>query len=147
MTENVSIRAATPGDADAIVRCIDAAYSVYQGKIDDLPDVSAGVAEQINGGDVWVAEAGSKIAGCMFLAFSETFAQLVNLAVDPDFSGKGIGKRLITHAEALSRQKHMKELRLSTHVEMPGNIGLYAHLGWIETSRSGNKVHMTKQLQ
>ena len=73
-------------------------------------------------------------------------AILANIAVDPSCTGMGVGRGLIDHAEAHCRALKKVELRLSTHVDMPENVDLYEHLGWEETGRSGNKVHMTKFL-
>lgn len=146
MIDEIKIRSAKPEDAAALKACIDAAYAIYKDEISDLPDVSAGIIDEISTGNVWVAEAGSKIAGGVFLSLFDEYAQLVNIAVDPQFSGKGIGKRLIAHLEAVCRSENLTEIRLSTHVKMASNISLYQHLGWVETSRTTNKVLMTKRL-
>lgn len=86
------------------------------------------------------------IVGGLILVLKDEFAMLANIAVDPDCAGKGIGRGLIEHAEIQCRHLQKGELRLSTHVAMPENVSLYEHLGWKETGRSGNKVHMAKLL-
>lgn len=140
------IRSAEERDAVALIRCIDAAYSVYKGRISDLPAVSDGVADAIGAQQVWVAEIDQSVVGGLFLIPHETFAVLENIAVDPNFSGLGLGKGLIERAVEECRKLGLSELRLSTHIGMPENVRLYEHLGWKETDRSDNKVHMTKQL-
>ena len=108
--------------------------------------MSEGVADDIKSNLVWVAELDRAIVGGLILILKDEYAMLSNIAVDPDCSGMGIGRGLIEYAEAQCRRLKKAELRLSTHVAMPENVGLYGHLGWKETERSGNKVHMTKFL-
>ncbi len=72
--------------------------------------------------------------------------KLANLAVHPDHSGKGLGRKLIELAAREAKRQGYTELRLNTHVDMPNNVRLYEHLGWIEISRNTNTVSMKKSL-
>lgn len=141
----MKIRKAHILDASALIDVIDRAYEIYKIELPDLPDVSAGVADEIENGNVWVAD-DAGITGGVFLAFNSNDAVLTNIVVDPLHAGKGIGKALIAHAEEECRKQSIPVLKLATHVKMPENVALYAHLGWEETSREGNKVFMSKQL-
>jgi GNAT superfamily N-acetyltransferase len=140
------IRPATIHDAVPLETCIDAAYAGYRKRIQDLPPVSEGIADDIKSNLVWVAELDRSIVGGLILVLKDEYAMLPNIAVDPDCASMGIGRGLIEHAEIQCRRLKKGELRLSTHVAMPENVSLYEHLGWKETGRSGNKVHMTKLL-
>ncbi len=140
------IRRATAPDANGLVRCIDAAYLPYKALIDDLPPVADGIDDDIKRNKVWVAELDGNVVADLVLVAGEHDAVLANLAVGPDCSGRGLGRKLIEHAEHYCREHGISELRLSTHVKMPENVLLYEHLGWVETGRGGNKVHMTKRL-
>lgn len=141
----MNIRKALSSDTAALIDVIDRAYEIYRIELPDLPDVSAGVAEEIENGNVWVAD-DDGVMGGVFLMFNPEYAVLTNIAVDPLQAGKGIGKALITRAEDECRNRSIKEFKLATHVNMPENVALYAHLGWVETSREGNKVFMSKLL-
>ncbi|MGI9258939.1 MAG: GNAT family N-acetyltransferase, partial [Gammaproteobacteria bacterium] len=66
--------------------------------------------------------------------------------VRPECTGMGLGRALIHQAERDCRELGLPEIRLSTHVDMPENVAIYSRLGWVETGRSGNKVHMSKAL-
>ncbi len=143
---NWKIRQAQEQDADALIKCIDAAYAIYKDRIKDLPAVSEGVVDDIKAHRVWVAELDHSVVGGLFLIPHEKFALLANVAIDPMSSGMGLGRGLIERAEEECRVLGLRELRLSTHVNIPENIRLYEHLGWAETHRSGNTVHMTKRL-
>ncbi len=141
----MNIRRAGEKDAVALVRCIDAAYAGYRDRIADLPAVADGIPEDIEADRVWVAELEEAVVGGLVLVLEDGFVILANVAVDPGFAGQGLGRALIDHAEALCREKGLSELRLTTHVGIPENIRLYRHLGWTETGRSGNRVHMAKR--
>jgi len=140
------LRPATPHDADALADCIRSAYAVYDGRIDDLPDVAGGIADDIRDHRVWVADASGRILGGAVLVLAERYAQLANIAVHPNAGGKGIGKGLIAAIEAQARAAGAGDLRLATHVGIPENVALYQRLGWRETGRAGNKVLMSKPL-
>lgn len=140
------IRPAQLSDTDALTRCIDAAYAIYAARITDLPAVSDGVAHDIETHRVWVAELEGSVVGGLILIPHDGYAVLANVAVDPASSGLGVGRGLIKCAEAACRSQELRELRLSTHTEMPENVELYEHLGWKKSSRSGNKIHMIKAM-
>ena len=141
-----TIRRAESRDADGLARCIDAAYASYVARIDDLPPVSEGCAEEIAQHLVWVAESGGTIIAGLVLVPSEGFMLLANVAVHPDQRGTGLGRRLLRLAESEAVSHGYADLRLTTHAAMPETIGLYARNGWAEIGREGNKVRMRKVL-
>jgi len=145
--ENLLIRPALLTDADALASCIDAAYAKYAKRISDLPPVSDGCAEGITSDQVWVAERGNEVIAGLFLVPQDGVMKLANLAVHPNHSGKGIGRKLIELSETEAKRQGFYEMRLNTHVDMPENIQLYLHLGWVETSRRENTVSMKKRLR
>lgn len=55
---------------------------------------------------------------------------IVNVAVDPDYQGKGFGTRLMKHAEQLAKASALRATRLYTNRLMAENITLYEHLGY-----------------
>lgn len=140
------LRRAEVDDATALAGCIEAAYSAYSSRIPDLPAVTEGIADDIANHRVWVAERGRKIVGGIILIPKDDYLLLANVAVHPASSGLGLGRALMERAEAECLELGKSELRLSTHVRMPENVRLYAHLGWEETSWVGNKVLMKKVL-
>lgn len=143
---NWKLRPAVAGDAAALKNCIDAAYAAASLRIDDLPAVSDGIEDDIGANNVWVAELDRMIVGGVVLILMDSHGLIANVAVAPTAAGLGLGRGLIEHAESACRNLGLTEIRLSTHVLMPENVRFYRHLGWSETSRSGNKVYMTKGL-
>lgn len=140
------IRPANPSDADALADCIDAAYARYAQSIPDLPPVSEGCAEDIANNQVWVVLQDDKIIAGLVLVAGDGFMKLANVAVHPNHGGKGLGRDLIALSEREAARQGYREMRLNTHVDMPTNVQLYEHLGWVEMKRSFNTVTMTKHL-
>lgn len=143
---NSRIRKAVLADADAIVKCIEAAYARYATHIADLPPVSEGCAEEILQDRVWVAVQDNDIAGALILVPQDSFMKLANLAVNPRHGGKGLGTGLITFAEQEAVRQGYTRMQLNTHVQMPENVALYRKLGWVEYARIANTVSMRKAL-
>jgi len=146
-SENSTIRSAILADADALASCINAAYTKYEQRISDMPPVSDGIAKEITNNQVWVAVKGSEIIGGLFLVPRGKFMKISNLAVHPNYSGKGLGRKLMELAEGEARRQGYIEMRLNTHAAIPENVRLYEHLGWAEVSRNGNTVSMRKYLR
>ncbi len=75
---------------------------------------------------------------------------LDNIAVLPDWQGKGHGRALIEFAESEARRRGWQELRLYTHALMTENIALYRRIGFTETRRVSemgyDRIYMTKRL-
>lgn len=143
---NFTVRLAEARDAGGLAECIEAAYSVYASRIHDLPAVSDGIPDAIKHHRVWIAELEGQIVGGMILVPKDDFLVLENVAVRPECAGMGLGRALIQRAEEDCLELGLHEIRLSTHEDMPENVAIYSHLGWTETGRSGNKVHMSKAI-
>jgi GNAT superfamily N-acetyltransferase len=73
-----------------------------------------------------------------------------NVAVLPEHQGKGHGRRLMAHAEAVAGTLGHGLLRLYTNQRFAANIALYQRLGYElereETVPAGVVVHMRKRL-
>lgn len=133
-------------DAIEFAACIDAAYSEARLQGIELPAVSEGIKQDIHDHLVWVAAKCDRIVGGIVVSLNTDHAHLVNIAVHPGEAGKGIAKSLIDTAVAEVRQQNIGRIDLATHVDMPGNVALYAHLGWVETDRSETKVYMSRDI-
>ena len=80
------------------------------------------------------------------MTFEHGYAVVANIAVRPEFQGRGLASELMRFAEATARERGFSELRLTTHVFLTENVSLYLHLGWTETDRDYDRVHMKKRL-
>jgi len=145
MTE-ATIRKARLADVPQIIACIDAAYAGYTDTIDGLPAVSEGLDEDVRSNQVWLIDQDNSAVGVVVLVVGEGRIKLANLAVHPAHGSNGLGRKLIQHAEQISREQGFKEIHLNTHSEMTATQRLYLRLGWRETGRDGATVMMTKSL-
>ncbi|WP_116131515.1 GNAT family N-acetyltransferase [Tropicimonas sp. IMCC34043] len=146
--ENTLIRPAEARDATDFVRVIRAAYGPWIGRLQGLPDVDAGVAEEIARHPVWVAEDPDtgRILGGLVLHEGEEAAVIANLAVDPDCGGRGIGRGLMAAAEAHALAQGQHRMTLSSHRDMTPTLQFYLRDGWVETGREGYRVFMEKRI-
>ena len=73
-----------------------------------------------------------------------------NVAVSPSFQGRGLGRRLMAHAEVLARELGFATIRLYTNQRFAENIALYRGLGYRvdreEVLPVGTVTHMSKAL-
>lgn len=115
-------------------------------RLPDLPDVSAGIAEEIAAGTVTVAERAGQPVGAIIVHVSGSRAHLVNVATDPGERGRGTVRALIDHALRAARAEGAQVIALATHVAMPENVTLYTRLGWQEMGREGKRVLMERAL-
>jgi ribosomal protein S18 acetylase RimI-like enzyme len=145
------IRGATIADAEAVRSIVDAAYGHYVARIGKPPgpmldDYAKRIAER----QTWVLEDAGRIAGILVLEQGPSRLLLDNIAVLPDWQGKGFGHALIAFAEAEARRRGFDEIGLYTHALMSENIALYRRIGFVETHRRTEKgydrIYMTKRL-
>jgi ribosomal protein S18 acetylase RimI-like enzyme len=101
-------------------------------------------------GRAWVAEDGGAVAGLLVLAIAEDHLLIENVAVDPAFQGRGVGRALLAFAETRALALGLLEVRLYTHVKMTENQALYAHLGYRNEGRRVEenlpRVFMSKRI-
>ena len=73
-----------------------------------------------------------------------------NVAVSPSFQGRGLGRKLMAHAEVLARDLGFGTIRLYTNQRFVENIALYRRLGYQvdreEALPVGVVTHMSKTL-
>jgi GNAT superfamily N-acetyltransferase len=136
MSRDTAIRPATQDDVPAIERIVHDAYERYIERIGKPPgpmldDYPARVAE----GAAWVLDEAGGIAGVLVLLPAPDHLLLDNVAVDPAYHGRGLGRRLMAFAEDEARRLGHAELRLYTHVMMHENLVMYPRLGYEEFAR------------
>ena len=140
------IRRAKISDADPLGAAFASAYADAKRDIADLPDVASGMAADIAGHLVWIAETGAECVGGLVLSLDGRSAHLMNVAVVPAARGTGVGRALIETALTQARTSGCTRIALATHRDMPGNVALYRKLGWSVTGQDGNKILMSRPL-
>jgi GNAT superfamily N-acetyltransferase len=74
-----------------------------------------------------------------------------NVAVAPAFQGRGLGRKLMAHAEELAASLGFGEIRLYTNKLFAENVQLYGKLGYRldreEEFKGGVVVHMSTRIR
>ena len=146
-----SLRPATGDDAEKVTALVNAAYGHYVERIGMTPrPMTDDYAEVIRNSRVTVAESDQTMVGVIVLNVTEEGFLIDNVAVDPSYRGKGVGKILLAFAEAEARRARFDSIYLYTHERMTENLALYARIGYVEYDRrsQGNfsLVYMRKPL-
>src|SRR5688572_6054489 len=146
-----SFRSASGADVPKVTALVNAAYGHYVERIGMVPrPMTDDYAEVIKNYQVTVAESQQTIVGVIVLTVTEEGFLIDNVAVDPAYRGKGLGKILLAFAEAEARRAGFDSLYLYTHEKMTENIALYARIGYVEYDRRSQGefalVYMRKQL-
>jgi len=148
---DLEIRAARPEDAAAVTEVVLAAYGRYVERMGRRPapmldDYAAVIREH----DVRVLADGERVAGALVLIPEGEGLLLDNVAVHPDYQGRGWGRRLLALAEEEARRAGATFIWLYTNEKMTEDIALYTSLGYVETERvtvrGYRRVHMRKEL-
>ncbi len=130
------IRPATPTDLPAIQSCACAAYTQYLDRMDREPaPMVADFASLIQRQHVHVAVLNVAVVGYVVFYSKGKSMQLDNVAVNPKFTGQGIGKLLINFVESTASKQGLLAVELYTNVAMTENQVLYPKLGYSETAR------------
>ncbi len=146
-----SIRTAEASDAAAMKTCVESAYRHYIHRIGKPPgpmldDYSQVVLQH----QAFVAEADDQVVGVLVLIRKHNGILLDNVAVRPEYQGRGLGRRLIEFAESEARKQGFTQLDLYTHERMTENIDMYKRLGYVETEprteMGYQRVYMCKPL-
>lgn len=150
------IRHATSRDVIGISNCVSAAYQHYIERIGQPPgpmldDYAAIIPmHTVYVTDGLVGNGEPDIVGVLVLMESANYFLLDNIAVHPCCQGRGIGRQLMTLAEAVAKERGYQSIRLYTHELMRENIALYAKHGYVETERRIERgfprVYMQKEL-
>lgn len=100
---------------------------------------------------VHVALLGGDVVGYVVFCTNGESMQLDNVAVNPEFTGQGIGKQLIKFVESAALKQGLLAVELYTNVAMTENQVLYPKLGYAETARKQqdgfSRVYYRKLLQ
>jgi ribosomal protein S18 acetylase RimI-like enzyme len=136
VSREFEIRRATPEDAPAVTEVVAAAYGHYTERIGRPPapmlaDYEAVIREH----DVRVLAHGDRVVGVLVLIPQGQGLLLDNVAVHPDYQGRGWGRRLLALAEEEARRGGATFIWLYTNEKMTEDVALYTSLGYVETER------------
>ncbi len=84
---------------------------------------------------LWVAEVDGRLAAFGIQWFVVGEAQLANIAVHPDFRGRGLGKQMMLRLLENARAEGMEKMTLEVRTGNTAAHDLYLKLGFVETCR------------
>jgi ribosomal protein S18 acetylase RimI-like enzyme len=151
VSDSEELRQAVAADAPAIRELTRAAYAKWVPLIGREPKpMTADYAEAV------AKHRFDLLYVCgMLAALIETIAEadhllVENVAVSPSFQGRGLGRKLMAHAEKLAAASGFGDIRLYTNKRFAENIELYRKLGYRmdreEVLAVGVAVHMSKRI-
>ncbi len=135
MTEP-ELRPAEAGQAPAVAACARAADAKYVSRIGREPaPMAADFPAAIAADEVHVLVDGRAVVGFIVFRTGPGHLFVENVAVDPAWQHRGLGRRLMSFAEATAVERGLPVVRLYTNVHMTGNMPFYRELAFVETER------------
>ena len=133
---DMTIRRGQMHEHAAVASCAEAAYAKYVHRIGKKPAPMLADYEKLIGeGVVYVLPAEAGTAGFVVMVPDEQGMCLENIAVHPDWQGRGLGRALIAFVEAEARSRGLRAVHLYTNEAMTENLALYPSLGFEEVGR------------
>ena len=145
------LRRATIDDAPAIRALTREAYAKWVPLIGREPKpTGADYVEAVQKHRIDLLCAGSDPAALIEMIPGAGHLLIENVAVSPAFQRRGLGRKLMAHAEKVAASLGYGEIRLYTDKRFVENIELYGKLGYRidgeEATAGGVRVRMSKRL-
>ena len=139
---DITLRLAMREDAADIVPVIRRAFAQYDGKLvppsGALHETEATVAARIDTERCIVAFDGASPIACIFYKRVGDQLYFSRLAVLPDRRGEGLAQRLVAEVEAAARTAGLAAVTLGVRIALPGNVAMFAALGYREIGREAH---------
>ena len=145
------LRQAVAADAPAIRELTRAAYAKWVPLIGREPKpMTADYDDSVARHRFDLLYVGGTLAALIETIREPDYLLVENVAVSLSFQGRGLGRRLMAHAEQLATSSGFSEIRLYTNKRFAANVELYLKLGYQvdreEVLPVGTAVHMSKRL-
>jgi len=148
---DTEIRRAVPSDALAVCELTRAAYTKWIPAIGREPTpMTVDYDARVQDHRIELLHVDGRLAALIELVPEAAHLLVENVAVLPALQGRGYGRRLLAHAEAVAVSLGLSVMRLYTNPLFAGNVQLYSRLGYQvdreEPFKGGVTVYMSKQL-
>ena len=145
------LRRAAAADAAAVRALTRQAYAKWVPLIGREPKpMQADYDRAVREHRIDLALLGGALAGLIETIDRPDHLLIENVAVAPASQGRGVGRRLMAHAEQLAAEQGHAELRLYTNARFEENVALYRRLGYRvdreDEGPLGVAVHMSKRI-
>ena len=89
------------------------------------------VEEYLGSGTCFIAVGDNRVIGvCVLLQKGPELIEIMNIAVDEQYHGRGIGRQLIEHAIGHAREQEYKKIEIGTGNSGIGQLALYQKCGF-----------------
>ena len=145
----MTLRRAEAGDAAAVRELTRSAYAKWVPLIGREPKpMQADYDEAVRKHRIDLLHVDGKLAALIETIDEPDHLLVESVAVAPAFQGRGLGRKLMAHAEGLAASLGYREIRLYTNKLFAENVQLYLKLGYRvdreEIVPAGTVVHMSK---
>jgi ribosomal protein S18 acetylase RimI-like enzyme len=146
------IRRAGPPDADAVRNLTREAYAKWVPLIGREPKpMTADYAQAVRQHRIDLLYVDDELAALIETIPGTEHLLIENVAVSPRFQNRGLGRKLLAHAERLTAELGHTVVRLYTNKRFVTNVELYSRLGYRidreeTTLNLGVAVHMSKDI-
>jgi GNAT superfamily N-acetyltransferase len=142
MIDALQLCLAQPRDAAAILAVVHRAFAQYDGKLvpqsgaarETVETVTARLAQE----NCVMALREERLVGCLFYEHLGDHLYFGRLAVLPEERGRGVARRLVGEVEAVALAAGITTVALNVRIALPGNLALFAALGYREVSRQAH---------
>ena len=146
----IAFKTATANDADLLTNMIQRYFA-----FDHIPfhreQIRSGLAVLLGDesiGRVWLVQSGAQPAGYVILTFGFDLefdgrqAGITDLYLEPEYRGKGLGRRTLNHVEEFCRASGVHALELQVERDNVEAFGLYQSFGF----KMHDRIPMSKRL-
>ena len=138
-SDNFTLRPATADDYDAIVACIEAAFTPWVEIIGMKPiALTADYHNFIDRKVIYVVggDQSGELAGLLIIYPVDNNLYIDTIAVNPAYQKHGLGRHLLNFAEQEAREMGLDKLTLVTNAKQISNQAYYRKNGFVETHRT-----------
>jgi GNAT superfamily N-acetyltransferase len=147
MSEEPTLRRAEAADAATIRAFVRDAYAKWVPVVGREPrPMTADYDKAVRDHRIELLYLGDTLAALIETIDEPDSLLIENVAVAPAFQGRGLGRRLLAHAEALAGAAGHSRIRLFTNKLMEANQRLYYGIDGEEAFPGAIAVHMSKPL-
>ncbi len=129
-----------PSDLARIEAVVAAAYERHLQRMGFPPaQLLRDDSAAIEAGQIWVL--GDPIVAAIVLIETDDTLLVENLAVHPDAQGRGLGRRLMEHAERMAVERGLRRVTLDRNEINLELREFFCHLGYFEMDRRSEYGH------
>ena len=152
MSEGMALLPATTEDVEAIRALTREAYAKWVPVIGHEPrPMMADYEQAVRLHRIDLLYLDQRLVALIEMSPQEDHLLIVNVAVSPAFQGRGLGHKLLAHAERVTASLDLEVIRLYTNKRFTENLRLYQKIGYKvdreEDYGPGFIVHMSKPVQ